>query len=100
MRTYVPMRTYVHMYRDLGGADAVAGDVDHVVDAARDPVVAVLVTPARVPRHVLVTGDHLPLHIYTQNIYRPPLRTRDGRSSPANMSYTHTIDSRRQHIYV
>ena len=34
---------------DLGRAHAVAGDVDHVVDAAGDPVVAVLVAPAPSP---------------------------------------------------
>ena len=33
---------------DLRGADAVAGDVDHVVDAAGDPVIAVLVAAAAV----------------------------------------------------
>ena len=33
---------------DLGGADAVAGNVDHVVDAAGDPVIAVLVAAAAV----------------------------------------------------
>jgi len=33
---------------DLGCADAVAGDVDHVVDAAGDPVVSVLVAPAAI----------------------------------------------------
>ena len=38
---------------DLGGADAVAGDVDHVVDAAGDPVVAVLVAAAAVAGEVL-----------------------------------------------
>ena len=38
---------------DLGGAEPVAGDVDHVVDAAGDPVVAVLVAPAAVAGEVL-----------------------------------------------
>src|SRR5262249_38738351 len=38
---------------DLGGAEAVAGDVDHVVDAAGDPVVAVLVAAAAVAGEVL-----------------------------------------------
>ena len=33
---------------DLGGAHAVAGDVDHVIDAAGDPVIAVLVAPGAV----------------------------------------------------
>jgi hypothetical protein len=33
----------------FGGADAVAGHVDHVVDAAGDPVVAVLVAAAPSP---------------------------------------------------
>ena len=33
---------------DFGGADAVAGDVDHVVDPAGDPVIAVLVAAAAV----------------------------------------------------
>ena len=37
---------------DLGGAQAVAADVDHVVDAAGDPVVAVLVAPAAVAGEV------------------------------------------------
>ena len=32
---------------DLGGADAMARDVDHVVDPAGDPVVAVRVARAR-----------------------------------------------------
>ena len=34
---------------DLGGADPVAGDVDHVVDAAHQPEVAVLVDAAPSP---------------------------------------------------
>src|SRR5262247_345985 len=38
---------------DLSGAEPVAGDVDDVVDAARDPVVAVLVTPAAVAGEIL-----------------------------------------------
>src|SRR5262249_4968700 len=38
---------------DLGGAEPVAGDVDDVVDAASDPVVAVLVAPAAVAGEVL-----------------------------------------------
>src|SRR4029079_661680 len=38
---------------DLGGAHAMAGDVDHVVDAAGDPVVAVGVAPAAVAGEVL-----------------------------------------------
>ena len=33
---------------DFGGADAVAGDVDHIVDSAGDPVIAVLVAAAAV----------------------------------------------------
>ena len=37
---------------DLGGAEAVAGDVDHVVDAAGDPVVAVVVAAAAVAGEV------------------------------------------------
>jgi hypothetical protein len=37
---------------DLGGADAVAGDVDHVVDPAGDPVIAVLVAAAAVAGEV------------------------------------------------
>ena len=37
---------------DLGGADAVAGDVEHVVDAPDDPEVAVLVAPRAVAREV------------------------------------------------
>mmetsp|Transcript_64432 Transcript_64432/g.172548 ORF Transcript_64432/g.172548 Transcript_64432/m.172548 type:complete len:418 (-) Transcript_64432:908-2161(-) len=37
----------------LGGADAVAGQVDHVVDPAREPEVALAVTPAPVPGHVV-----------------------------------------------
>jgi hypothetical protein len=35
---------------DLRGAHAVARDVDHVVDAAGDPVIAVLVAPAAVEK--------------------------------------------------
>ena len=38
---------------DLGRAHAVAGDVDHVVDAAGDPVIAVLVAAAAVAGEVL-----------------------------------------------
>ncbi len=38
---------------DLGGAHAVAGDVDHVVDAAGDPVIAVGVAAAAVAGEVL-----------------------------------------------
>ena len=37
---------------DLGGAQAVARDVEHVVDAAGDPVVAVLVAAAAVAGEV------------------------------------------------
>ena len=36
----------------LGGADAVAGDVDDVVDAAHEPVVAVLISPGAVAGEV------------------------------------------------
>ena len=35
---------------DLRGAHAVARDVDHVVDAVGDPVIAVLVAPAAVEK--------------------------------------------------
>jgi hypothetical protein len=35
---------------DLRGAHAVARDVDHVVDAAGDPVIAVLVAPVAVEK--------------------------------------------------
>ena len=38
---------------DLGRAEAVARDVDHVVDSARDPVVAVFVAARAVAREVL-----------------------------------------------
>ena len=38
---------------DFGGAHAVAGDVDDVVDAAGDPVVAVVVAAAAVAGEVL-----------------------------------------------
>ena len=38
---------------DFGGADAMAGDVDHVVDAAGDPVVAVGIAAAAVAGEVL-----------------------------------------------
>src|SRR5690606_35409323 len=37
---------------DVGGAEPVARDVEHVVDAAGDPVVAVRVAPAAVPAEV------------------------------------------------
>ena len=37
---------------DFGGAEAVAGDVEHVVDAADDPEVAVLVAPRAVAGEV------------------------------------------------
>jgi hypothetical protein len=38
---------------DLGGAQAVAGDVEHVIDAAGDPVVAILVAAGAVAGEVL-----------------------------------------------
>ena len=38
---------------DFGGAEAMARDVDHVVDAAGDPVIAVLVAAAAVAGEVL-----------------------------------------------
>src|SRR5262245_42119409 len=38
---------------DLGGAEPVAGDIDHVVDPAGDPVVSVGVAPAAVAGEVL-----------------------------------------------
>src|SRR3954453_19188666 len=38
---------------DLGGAHAMAGDVDYVVDAAGDPVIAVGVAAAAVARKIL-----------------------------------------------
>src|SRR5258707_6615555 len=37
---------------DLGGAEPVAGDVDHIVDAAGDPVIAVGIAPAAVAGEV------------------------------------------------
>ena len=37
----------------LGGAQAVTADVDDVIDAARDPVVAVLVSASPIPREVV-----------------------------------------------
>src|SRR5262249_52188646 len=40
----VPHKRALHFRR----AEAVAGDVDHVIDAAGDPVIAVLVTPAAI----------------------------------------------------
>ena len=47
----------------LGRADAVAGDVEHVVDAAGDPVVAVLVAAAAVAGEVLaLVGREIGLH--------------------------------------
>ncbi len=44
---------------DLGGAEAVAGDVEHVIDAAGDPVIAVLVAAAAVAGEIvaLVLGE-------------------------------------------
>ena len=48
---------------DLGGAEPVAGDVDHVVDPAGDPVIAVLVAPAAVAGEVLAgIGREVGLH--------------------------------------
>ncbi len=38
---------------DLGGAEPMAGDVDHVVHPSRDPVIAVLVAAAAVAGEVL-----------------------------------------------
>jgi hypothetical protein len=38
---------------DLGGAHAMAGDVDHVVDPAGDPVIAVGVAAAAVAGEIL-----------------------------------------------
>ena len=47
-----------HGRLDLGGADAVAARVDHVVHAARDPDVAVLVAARPVAGHVIaVDGE-------------------------------------------
>src|SRR5438270_2879096 len=37
---------------DLGGADTMTRDVDHVVDAAGDPIITVLVAPAAVAGEV------------------------------------------------
>jgi hypothetical protein len=44
---------------DFGRAEAVAGDVQHVVDAAGDPVITVLVAPAAVAGEVFTacTGE-------------------------------------------
>ena len=48
---------------DLGGAHAVAGDVDHVVDPAGDPVIAVGVAPAAVAGEILaLVGGEIGLH--------------------------------------
>ena len=47
---------------DLGRAEPVARDVDHVVDAARDPVVAVLVAARAVAREVLA-GELLEIRV-------------------------------------
>ena len=44
---------------DLGGADAVAGDVEHVVDAADDPEVAVFVAARAVAGEVLARRTSL-----------------------------------------
>ena len=41
---------------DLGGAEPVAGDVEHVVDPAGDPVIAVLVAAAAVAGEIFA-GD-------------------------------------------
>jgi hypothetical protein len=49
MPSYRDARTAAHIHQgglDLGGAQAMAGDVDHVVDTAGDPVIAVGVAPA------------------------------------------------------
>src|SRR5258708_7969277 len=37
---------------DFGGANAVARDVDYIVNAARDPIIAVLVAAAAIARKV------------------------------------------------
>ena len=44
---------------DLGGAEPMAGDIDDVVDAAGDPVIAVGVAPAAVAGEIfaLVGGE-------------------------------------------
>ena len=48
---------------DFGRAEAVAGDVEHVVDAAGDPVVAILVAAAAVAGEVLaLVGREVRLH--------------------------------------
>ena len=48
---------------DLGGAHAVAGDVQHVVHPAGDPVVAILITTAAVAREVhAVVGREIGLN--------------------------------------
>ena len=41
---------------DFGGAHPVARDVDHVIDAAGDPVIAILVAAAAVPGEILCRG--------------------------------------------
>ena len=48
----------------FGSADAVTGDVDHVVDAAGDPEVAVLVADGAVAREVIFTTPAVPIGIH------------------------------------
>ena len=65
---------------DLGGADAVAGDVEHVVDAADDPEVAVLVAARAVAGEVHVR-DHVPVRLEVALVVAPE-RARHRRPRP------------------
>src|SRR5438270_12209644 len=48
---------------DFRGAHAVAGDVDHVIDTAGDPVITVLVAPASIAGEILaLIGREIGLH--------------------------------------
>jgi len=57
---------------DFGGTHAVTADVDHVVDAAGDPVVAVLVAPAAIAGEVQ-TGELLEV-----GLVKPRVVAKDG----------------------
>ncbi len=65
---------------DLGGADAVAGDVEHVVDAADDPEVAVLVASRAVAREVDARDD-VPVRLEVALVVAPE-RARHRRPRP------------------
>jgi hypothetical protein len=65
---------------DLGGADAVPGDVEHVVDAPHHPEVAVLV--ARAPSPVKYTpGISREVLLHEALVVAPHVRSIDGHGA-------------------